>query len=62
MRHTVTPEDVVSLPVLSDPRIAPAGDRVAFVVTRLSPPRERASEVWVVNVDGRTRRLPRAGG
>ena len=48
----LTAEDVVGLPIVSDPRISPGGDRVAFVVTRLSPPRERASEVWLVNVDG----------
>jgi dipeptidyl aminopeptidase/acylaminoacyl peptidase len=51
-RRPLTAEDVVGLPLVSDPRIAPAGDRVAFVVTRLSPPRERASEVWLVGTDG----------
>jgi dipeptidyl aminopeptidase/acylaminoacyl peptidase len=51
-RRPLTPEDVVGLPLVSDPRIAPGGDRVAFVVTRLSPPRERVSEVWLVGTDG----------
>jgi dipeptidyl aminopeptidase/acylaminoacyl peptidase len=48
----LTPEDVVALPQVSDPRIAPAGDRVAFVVTRLSAPRGRSSAVWLVGTDG----------
>jgi dipeptidyl aminopeptidase/acylaminoacyl peptidase len=51
-RRPLTPEDVASQPVVSDPRISPAGDRVAFVVTRLAPPRVRTSEVWVVGADG----------
>jgi dipeptidyl aminopeptidase/acylaminoacyl peptidase len=48
----LTPEDVAGLPQVSDPRLSPAGDRVAFVVTQLRAPRERASSVWLVNVDG----------
>jgi dipeptidyl aminopeptidase/acylaminoacyl peptidase len=51
-RRPLSPDDVVGLPLASDPRIAPGGDRVAFVVTRLSAPRERASEVWLVGTDG----------
>lgn len=51
-RRPLTPEDVAALPLVSDPRLSPAGDRVAFVVTRLAPPRARSSEVWLVNADG----------
>lgn len=50
--RALTPADVAGLPELSDPRIAPAGDRVAFIVARVSAPRQRSSEVWLVSTDG----------
>ena len=51
-RQPLTPEDVVAVPNPSDPRISPAGDRVAFVVTRLLPPGRRQSEVWLAETVG----------
>jgi dipeptidyl aminopeptidase/acylaminoacyl peptidase len=51
-RTALAPEDVLAVPALSDPRLAPGGGRVAFVVTRLLPPRQRSSEVWLADTVG----------
>ncbi len=54
--HAITPEDVLSIRELDEVALSPDGKRIAFSVTEPNDParpREpRASNVWVVPVDG----------
>ena len=53
MTRAVEPLDITRVRWVSDARIAPDGDRVAFVVTTLDEPRdEYLSNVWVVDTSG----------
>jgi dipeptidyl aminopeptidase/acylaminoacyl peptidase len=52
-KRAMTFEDVMSLRVVSDPRISPDGKRVAFVVTQADMKTNfRNSDVWLVSADG----------
>jgi dipeptidyl aminopeptidase/acylaminoacyl peptidase len=52
-KRAMTLEDVMSLRVVSDPRISPDGKRVAFVVTQADMKTNfRNSDVWLVPADG----------
>ena len=52
-RRAMTFEDVMSLRVVSDPRISPAGKHVAFVVTQADMKTNfRNPDVWLVAADG----------
>ena len=52
-RRAMTFDDVMSLRVVSDPRISPDGKQVAFVVTQADMKTNfRNSDVWVVSTDG----------
>ena len=50
----ITPEDVLGIRVVSDPRLSPDGTRIAFVVE---------TSIWLVDTDGRTqpRKIVAAG-
>jgi dipeptidyl aminopeptidase/acylaminoacyl peptidase len=49
----MTRDDITRIRWVSDPRIAPDGRRVAFVVTTLDTERDEAlSSVWLVDTDG----------
>ena len=56
-RHSITPEDVLTIRELSDLALSPDGKQIAFVVNEPSDPKSprepRASNVWVVPADGR---------
>ncbi len=52
-KRAMTFEDVMSLRVVSDPRISPDGKQVAFVVTQADMKTNfRNSDVWLVPADG----------
>jgi len=52
-KRAMTFEDVMSLRVVSDPRISPDGKQVAFVVTQADMKTNfRNSDVWLVSADG----------
>ena len=55
-KHTITPEDVLSIRELYEVRLSPDGRRVAFTVTEPNDPNKprepRASNIWVVRTDG----------
>lgn len=52
-KRAMTFEDVMSLRVVSDPRISPDGKHVAFVVTQADMKTNfRNSDVWLVRADG----------
>ena len=52
-KRAMTFEDVMSLRVVSDPRISPDGKQVAFVVTQADLKTNfRNSDVWLVRADG----------
>src|SRR6185369_6081978 len=52
--QTITPEDILSIRELSDIQLSPDGKRVAFVITEpaASNTQPRASNIWVMRVDG----------
>ncbi|HKC63948.1 MAG TPA: hypothetical protein VKB86_09940, partial [Pyrinomonadaceae bacterium] len=60
-KHTITPEDVLSLRELYDVKLSPDGKQIAFVVNEPNDPKRprepRASNIWVVPTNGRE--LPR---
>lgn len=52
-KRAMTFDDVMSLRVVSDPRISPDGKQVAFVVTQADMKTNfRNSDVWLVSTDG----------
>jgi dipeptidyl aminopeptidase/acylaminoacyl peptidase len=55
-KRTFTPEDLVDIRSVADPRISPDGKRIAFVVTEpgdsSKPDKARDDNVWIVPVDG----------
>ena len=54
-KRTPTPEDLVDIRTIADPRISPDGKRIAFVVTEpgdsSKPDKARDDNVWIVPVD-----------
>ena len=53
VRRGITPEDYFSFEFLSDPRIAPDGKLVAYVVTKVDRAQNRrTSSIWMVPPDG----------
>ena len=54
-KHTITPEDVLSIRELDEVRLSPDAKRVAFTVTEPNDPNRprelRASNIWVVPTD-----------
>ena len=61
-RRGMTPEDITRIRWVSDARISPDGQRVAFVVTTLSEERDQyLSNIWVVAADGGTPRRLTSG-
>jgi dipeptidyl aminopeptidase/acylaminoacyl peptidase len=49
----VTPDDLFAIALVSDPRPAPDGKRVAYVVTRLDKAADAyRSSIWLVHLDG----------
>jgi dipeptidyl aminopeptidase/acylaminoacyl peptidase len=51
--HPMRPDDILKIRFVSDPRIAPDGRRVAFVVTTLSQEKdEYLSNIWTVEITG----------
>jgi Tol biopolymer transport system component len=51
-RRRVTPEDLLKLTFLADPRISPDGRRVAFVHKVVGEKNEYATSLWTVAADG----------
>src|SRR5262245_20955434 len=56
-KHTITPEDVLTIRELNDINLSPDGKKIAFVVNEPNDPKKprepRASNIWVVPGDGR---------
>jgi len=56
-RHIITPEDVLTVRELYDLNLSPNGKQIAFVINEPNDPKTprepRASNIWVVPVDGR---------
>jgi dipeptidyl aminopeptidase/acylaminoacyl peptidase len=56
-KHTITPEDVLSIRELYEVKLSPDGKRVAFEVDEPNDPQRprepRTSNIWVVPTDGR---------
>jgi dipeptidyl aminopeptidase/acylaminoacyl peptidase len=52
-KHTITPEDLVSLRIIADANISPDGRRIAFVVSEPTAPGKttRDENIWIVPVD-----------
>jgi dipeptidyl aminopeptidase/acylaminoacyl peptidase len=54
-KHTLTPEDLVDIRSVADPRISPDGRSIAFVVTEpgdpSKPDKARDDNIWIVPVD-----------
>jgi dipeptidyl aminopeptidase/acylaminoacyl peptidase len=61
-KHTITPEDVLSIRELDEVRLSPDGKRVAFVVTEPNDPNKprepHTSSIWVATADGHERPRP----
>src|SRR6185369_14332072 len=56
-QKTLTPDDVLKLPVLSgDPQISPAGDTIAFVRGELvrDGTRQTKQNIWLADVNGKS--------
>lgn len=52
-QRLITPEDLYKLAAVSDPRLSPAGDRVAYVVSHSDATQNKQeSEIWLVAADG----------
>jgi dipeptidyl aminopeptidase/acylaminoacyl peptidase len=55
-KHTITPEDVLSIRELDEVRLSPDGKRVAFAVAEPNDPNRprepRTSNIWLVPADG----------
>jgi hypothetical protein len=51
-KHTITPEDVLSIRELYEVKLSPNGKQIAFVVTEPNDPKKprepRTSNIWVV--------------
>ncbi len=62
--RAMTPQDLTRIRTASDPRIAPDGQRVAFVVTTLSTERdEYLANIWLAHIDsGEVRRFTTGPG
>lgn len=56
-QRAMTPQDLANIKFISDPQIAPDGQRVAFVVTTLSVEQDAyLSQIWIVDTSGGTPR------
>jgi dipeptidyl aminopeptidase/acylaminoacyl peptidase len=52
-QRLITPEDLYKLAAVRDPRLSPAGDRVAYVVSHSDATQNKQeSEIWLVAADG----------
>ena len=55
-KRALTPEDLVGIRGVADPKISPDGKRIAFVVTEPAdsnkPEKARDDNIWMVPVDG----------
>src|SRR5688572_10831540 len=59
----VQPADIGRLVTVADPKVSPAGQRIAFVVTRIELERNRYhSAVWLAASDGSTPPYPLTAG
>jgi dipeptidyl aminopeptidase/acylaminoacyl peptidase len=58
----LTPQQLLSVPTISDVQISPDGKDVAFVVSKVPDlarkPKQRTSEIWVIPVEGHGRARP----
>src|SRR5215469_14659202 len=52
-QRLITPEDLYKVATVSDPRLSPAGDRVAYVVSHSDVTQNKQeSEIWLAAADG----------
>jgi dipeptidyl aminopeptidase/acylaminoacyl peptidase len=55
-KRAITPEDVVNIRIVDDPKISPDGKSVAFTVTEPAdtskPDEARNSDIWIVSTNG----------
>lgn len=61
-RRTITPEDLLRIRFLSDPRLSPDGAAVVYVEKTVGEKNEYANQIWLVDTDGTTAPRPFTAG